>query len=190
MIWKIYYTLPNNKSFCFVSRSCTSSIGLMCLKQFYPERLTGNINDGQGHRLLEYKLDDTLPPGCAIMIRNPIERFKSLLGRMNKTPEQVFSWLYWFYGIGDKPKITNRHDIEYTYGTTAYHFIPVSKFIQPDSNLFTFPNILGMTNYLGIYTDIEKINVSLTLKTEMNEKEIECFNKIYSDDIKLWESLQ
>ena len=192
MRWKIWYSLPNNKNFCFTSRSCTSSIRLMAVKQFYPERIPDHpVIDGQGHRLNDYVVGEDLPDGCAVMVRDPVERFISLLWRMNISPEKAFCWLYWFHGLGDKPEYTDRHDLEYCGGTSWYHLTPVTHLINEKSKLFSFPDVAGMANYLEINTPIEKINFSKTTEKMILTPEQEYkVRTIYNNDISLWESLQ
>lgn len=164
---------------------------MMSLRYFYPERIPDYpIIDGEGHRLNNYMIGEDLPDGCAVMVRNPIERFISLLWRMNISPEKAFCWLYWFHGLGDKPEYTDRHDLEYCAGTSWYHLAPVSHLMNEKSKLFVFPDIMGMANYLGINTPIEKINFSKTAEKIILTPEQEYkVRQIYSDDIVLWKSL-
>ena len=105
-MFKIVYDLPNDKSFAFVSRSGSSSMGLMALKQFYPEKIAeyesdpNNINTGLSHRLLGGRLVSKLPDGCAVMLRNPIERFGSLLNRTGYDIESALELVFWMYNVG------------------------------------------------------------------------------------------
>jgi hypothetical protein len=163
----------------------------MALKQFHPDRVPDHpIIDGQGHRLLDYTLGDTLPAGCAVMVRNPVERFSSVVTRMGISVEKAFVLLYWFHGLGPKPASTNRHDLEYTGGTTWHHLTPVTKFVQPDSQLFLFPDIAGMTEYLGIVAPKEQINICPAEKSELTPEQDAVVREIYADDITLWGSLR
>lgn len=190
MKWKIWYTLPNGKTFNFTSRSCTSSIGLMALKQFHPDRIPDHpLIDGAAHRLNDYAIGESLPAGCAVMVRNPVDRFRSLLGRMGVTAEQALCWLYWFHGLGDQPAATDRVDLEYTAGTTWHHFTPVSQFVNADSKLFKYPDVAGMAAYLGITVPEEHINTADT-KPELTAEQEAKVRAIYAADIALWESLQ
>jgi|APCry1669188879_1035177.scaffolds.fasta_scaffold13527_2 hypothetical protein len=189
MLWKIGYSLPNGKSFCFTSRSCTSSIGLMALKQFHPDRVPDHpLIDGQAHRLNDYVLGTSLPEGCAVMVRDPVERFRSNLGKMGVTADNAFAWLWWHYGLGTPPQATDRMVLEYTAGTTWHHFTPVSMFAQADSKLFRFPDVAGMAAYLGLTGDVENINVCADKPTLTADDEAKV-RSIYAADIALWESL-
>jgi len=191
MKWKIWYNLPNGKSFNFTSRSGTSSIGLMALKQFHPDRVPDNpIVDGQGHRLNDYAVGPVLPPGCAIMVRDPVDRFRSLLGRLGVTADRAFCWLHYFHDRGPQPQATDRHDLEYVCGTTWHHFTPVSVFAQADSQLFRFPDIAGMANYLGVTGSEERINACPVEKPTLTAEQEARVRELYADDIALWHSLQ
>lgn len=191
MKWKIWYTLPNGKNFNFTSRSCTSSLGFMALKQFHPDRVPEHpVIDGQGHRLLNYALGETLPAGCAVMVRHPIERFRSVVARMGISVEKALILLYWFHGLGPKPAFTGRHELEYTHGTTWHHLTPVTQFIQLDSQLFVFPDITGMASYLGIVAPEERINACPADKPELTPEQETIVREIYAADLTLWESLQ
>ena len=189
MNWKIYYQLPNGRSYAFVSRSGTSTLGLMCLRKFHPDRLTQEFVDGKAHRALDYAVAGRLPAGCGVMVRHPVERFQSLLWRVPMSVEQALSLAHWHYGAGPQPANTDRHWLEYTYGVTAYHYAPVSFFAQGDSQLFRFPDLRGMADYLGCDVPLAHINktenpVTLTPEQEARVREI------YAADIALWESLQ
>jgi hypothetical protein len=133
---------------------------------------------------------ENLPDGCAVMVRDPVERFVSLLWRMNISPEKAFCWLYWFHGLGVKPEYTDRHDLEYCGGTSWHHLTPVTHLINEKSKLFLFPDIAGMANYLEINTPIEKINFSKTTEKIILTPEQECkVRTIYNNDIILYDSL-
>jgi hypothetical protein len=190
MKWKIWYTLPNGKSFNFTSRSCTSSLGLMALKQFHPDRVPEHpLVDGVAHRLLDYGIGETLPEGCAIMVRNPIDRFKSVVVRTGISVEKALCMLYWFQGLGPEPSSTDRYDLEYANGTTWHHLTPVTQFVQPDSRVFKFPDISGIAEYLGIVAPVEHINACPGEKPELTAEQESRVREVYAADLTLWESL-
>jgi hypothetical protein len=189
MAYKIYYQLPNGRSYAFVARSGTSTLGLMCLRQFHPDRMTQDFVDGKAHRALDSVVSGRLPAGCGVMVRHPLERFQSLLWRVPLPVEQALSLAHWHYGAGPQPANTDRHWLEYTYGVTAYHYAPVSFFAQPDSQLFRFPDLRGMADYLGCKVPLAHINKTehpVTLTPEQSQQVLE----VYADDLRLWESLQ
>jgi hypothetical protein len=194
-MFKIVYDLPNGKSFAFVSRSGSSSMGLMALKQFFPEKLAqyesdpNNINTGTSHRMLGGRLVNSIPDGCAVMLRNPIERFGSLLNRTGYDFESAIELVYWIYNTGEMP-IRNNRLIEISSLDAAYHFIPYSFIVNENSNLFQFPNLRNMANYLGIDENIpcEQIN-QISKSISFSSDQINKIQKAYAKDIQLWESL-
>jgi hypothetical protein len=193
MNWKIWYNLPNNKSFAFISRSGTSSLGLMSLKTFYPERLQfapANVRCGIAHRLNDYEIGKELPNGCLVMVRNPIERFVSLLNRFSISIDKAICWLYWFYDFGDRPKNTDRADLEFSKLVEVYHLAPLSYFIQDFNKVYPviFPDFQKAANYLGLNYNIEHINIS-EKKINLTLEQESLIRKIYNKDIELWESL-
>jgi hypothetical protein len=191
-MFKIVYDLPNGKSFAFVSRSGSSSMGLMALKQFYPEKLVeyesdpNNINTGTSHRLLGGRLVNTLPDGCAVMLRNPIERFGSLLTRTGYDWESALELVYWIYNTGESPTRNNRL-IERSSLDAAYHFMPYSLMVNENSNLFQFPNLRSMANYLGIDENIpcEQVN-EISQPISFNSDQLNRIQKAYALDIELY----
>jgi hypothetical protein len=194
-MFKIVYDLPNGKSFAFISRSASSSMGLMALKQFYPEKLAeyesdpNNINTGTSHRLLGGRLVNTLPDGCAVMIRNPIERFGSLLNRTGYDWESALELVYWVYNTGESPTRNNRL-IERSSLDAAYHFMPYSLIVNENSNLFQFPNLRSMANYLGIDENIpcEQVN-EISQPISFNSDQLNRIEKTYALDIELYNNI-
>jgi hypothetical protein len=195
-MFKIVYDLPNGKSFAFVSRSGSSSMGLMALKRFYPERLVDYYRDpdhiytGMSHRLLGGRLVSELPNNCAVMVRDPVKRFSSLLNRTGYDFESALELVYWVYNIGDSPTRNNR-PIERSSLDAAYHFMPLSIIIgNNNASLFKFPDLRGMANYLGIDESIDCEHVNKISKPiSFNEPQLEKIKKAYAKDINIYNNL-
>jgi hypothetical protein len=195
-MFKIVYDLPNGKSFAFVSRSGSSSIGLMALRKFYPDKLEeynrdpNNIYTGMSHRLLEDRLVRELPNNCALMVRDPLERFSSLLNRTGYDFESALELVYWVYNTGDPPTRNNRL-VERSLLDAAYHFMPLSIMIGNNHvNLFKFPDLRSMANYLGLdeSIDCEHIN-KISKPISFNEPQLEKIKKAYAKDINIYNNL-
>jgi len=192
-MFKIVYDLPNGKSFAFVSRSGSSSIGLMVLRQFYPDkseeydRDPNNIHTGKSHRLLGGRLVNDLPDNCAVMVRDPIKRFNSLLNRTGYDFESALELVYWVYNIGDAPTRNNR-TIERSLLDATYHFMPLSIIIGDNNvNLFKFPDLRSIARYLGINENIacEHVN-QISRPISFSQTQLEKIQKAYAKDIEIW----
>ena len=193
-MFKIVYDLPNGKSFAFVSRSGSSSLGLMALRHFYPEKLAeyendpNNINTGTSHRMLGGRLVNELPNDCAVMVRNPIERFGSLLNRTGYDLESALELVYWTHGVGDAPAKNNRL-IERSSLDAVYHFMPLNLIIGNNTNinLFKFPDLRGIANYLEIDENINCEHVNeISQQIFFSEPQLEKIQKAYAKDIEIF----
>jgi len=194
MNWKVWYNLPNNKSFAFISRSGTSSLGLMSLKTFHPERLKSapeNVHCGIAHRLNDYEMGKVLPDGCLLMVRNPIERFVSLLDRFNVSFDRAISLMYWFYDLGNKPQKTNRSEIEHYASIEIYHFAPLIYFLKDTKsvNLIPFPDFQKAAYYLDLNYNLEYINIS-EKKIKLSLDQINQLKAIYVKDFQIWNNIK
>ena len=195
-MFKIVYDLPNGKNFAFVSRSGSSSMGLMALKRFYPEKLAdyyrdpSHIHTGMSHRLLGGRLVSELPNNCAVMVRDPVERLGSLLNRTGYDFESALELVYWVYNIGDTP-IKNNRMIERSSLDAAYHFMPLSIIIgSNDVNLFKFPDLSSMANYLGIDESIDSEHVNKISKSiSFDQSQLVKIKKTYAKDIDIYKNL-
>jgi hypothetical protein len=194
MNWKIWYNLPNKKSFAFIGRSGTSSLGLMSLKTFYPDRLKfapENIHCGMAHRLNDHEMGKKLPDGCLVMVRNPIERFISLLNRFNVSVDRAINLMYWFYDLGNKPKKTDRSEIEHYASIEIYHFAPLVYFLKNAKlvNLIPFPDFQKAAEYLDLNYNHEHINIS-EKKIELTSEQKNIIKIIYNEDFKIWKNIK
>lgn len=194
-MYKIFHPLPNGKSFAFVSRSATSSFALMAMRSFYPDmyeeylKNPENKNNGTSHRMIPYHLCRNLPHGSAVMVRNPLERFASLIWRTGISPELALDRLYWFFGLGAEPQNIDRKSVEQVSGDALYHFLPISMIIDKNSKLFIFPNISDMARYCGIQTPIEHINISKE-KISLNQNIIQRIMIAYKNDFNIYYQLK
>jgi len=190
MNWKIWYTLPNGKSFAFVARSMTSSLGLMAARQFYPERLPSpEPTAGNAHRLLDHTIGTTLPSGCVVVVRDPVERFASLLGRWKSLEtNDAIAMVRWGLGKGSDETI-NRDVLEAATLLMMHHFCGAATFAQQDSTLIKFPNISAAATELGLTGEAVHINQSESHRQLTSEQQSKVAT-IYADDLALWQSLQ
>lgn len=174
---KIVYTLPNGRSFAFVARSGSTSLGLMALRQFNrPEARIYDLEPFPSgvvapHRHWGGEIVDALPPATVVVVREPLSRFRSLVARTGIAPDAALAGLYWLCGIGSKPAQTKRDWIDRMSGDALYHFRPVCTIVAADSVLIPFPDIETAAVKLGITVPAVRANASLEVPVLSNEQE-------------------
>ena len=161
---KLFYSFPNQQSFAFVSRTGTSAILLAAVQHF-------GINDG-----LPLLCSDNLPTQCCVVVRNPIERFRSNLWVMRTSAADAIEKLQYLAAYEPNKR------------SWLQHFRPVSTIVQSDSRLFKFfdPEIwtaLKLPPYSELVSNSQH-------HPELTPEQEDKVRKIYADDIALWESLQ
>ena len=154
---KLYYNLPNGKSFAHVSRSCTSTLAAHALKDFYPELhdqwKTENSHAPQWY--LPETWANRLPNECLVMARNPVERLESLIGRNGYTDDVVQFCLE----LARRSAVTNRETSKYLSILRIHHIMPLDYIAENDSHFIKFPNVEEACIYLGLnYDPSIKIN--------------------------------
>ena len=148
---KLYYNLPNGKSFAHVSRSCTSTLAAHALKDFFPhlhdQWKTENNHSPQWY--LPEMWANRLPKDCLVMVRNPIERLESLIAR-NKYPAEVVQFCL---EVACRSAVTNREMSKHLSILRMYHIMPIDFIAENDSHFIKFPNVEEACNYLGLNYD-------------------------------------
>lgn len=184
---KMYYNLPNGKSFAHVSRSCTSTLCAHALKNFWPEKYdefknqTGYIHSPQ--RWMQETWANRLAPHCLVMVRNPIDRLNSLICRNNYSNELVESVLSACHRFTTIPR-----DLAKQINLVNFHHIaPVCWIADNDSQFCLFPDVkkacelLDMQYYPEIHENI--------LKTEHKIMTKDHWVKFLNDSVGLWQFL-
>jgi len=99
--------------------------------------------------------------------------------------------IYWMYSVGDAPDKNNRL-IERSSLDAAYHFMPLHLIIgdNTDVNLFKFPDLRGMANYLEIKDSVvcEHIN-KIPKPISFDQSQLERIQKAYTKDIEIYRQL-
>jgi len=186
---KIYFPLPNGKAFAFVARCGTTSLAAACLQQFYPDlyrswlETPNNMDGGHAHRLLPHKVEPELPPGCLVMIRSPLDRFASLCSRTGTEPRRAIAAAASFFA---NAAAENRNQIEQLSWDWCNHFRPVSTIYQGDSELRPLLGIQSASEFLGC-SRVLCMNTSGA--ADLPEDVIDLHDRVYSNDIALWNSL-
>jgi len=156
---KLFYELPSGKCLAFVARTGSTVVLLAAIQKF--------------SRDLHPTAANELPAGCVVVTREPLQRFCSLLWRMNTNADEALRRM-------KHPVYGERRD-------WFQHFRPFSSVAQPDSVLLRFeddavwkeldlprwPERVGATEEMPMLTAAQEAAVRLA----------------YADDIALWESL-
>lgn len=166
--------LFSGKALALVTRSGSYSLMSLMLP---PDRQPPQ-NNGDGERwhpimaLSAHSLREGFPQvaGIAVMVRDPVQRFRSACARQNKTVEE---------GLG-----LRESDV---------HFWPLKDMglIAADITHFRFPDqINDCAEWLGLPVPVPKENVEPEEKKPVLTVEQEAAVRLaYADDIALWESL-
>lgn len=185
---KMYYKLPNGKSFAHVSRSCTSTLCAHALKNFWPEKYEEFKNqEGYKHspqRFMEETWANRLAPHCLVMVRNPIDRLNSLISRNNYSEEVTEAVLLSTHRYAMiKREIAKQIDI-----VKFHHIAPVCWIADNDSQFCLFPDVKKACEILEMKYDPEIYENKLSSKNnyELNTVWLDCLK----DSIGLWEALK
>lgn len=148
---KLYYRLPNGNSFAHVSRSGTSTLAAHVLKKFYPEKY--ELWMREDNHSPQWYLDEfwanRLPINCLVMVRNPVDRLKSLIAR-NQYKESTIKFALEY---AERYAITSRYNTRNLSIVTMHHLMPVDYIAENDSHFVKFPRIKQACEYLDLTYD-------------------------------------
>lgn len=184
---KMYYNLPNDKSFAHVSRSCTSTLAAHALKNFWPEkyeRFISQKDEGNSpQRFMSETWSNRLPPHCLVMVRNPIDRLNSLISR-NLYSEHIVEAVL---SACDRKMVTTR-EVSKTIDIVKFHHIsPVSWIADNDSAFCLFPDVKKACELLEMQYYPEIHENSLQIKQDNYIKEH--WKSYLNDSFGLWSAL-
>lgn len=184
---KMYYNLPNGKSFAHVSRSCTSTLCAHALKNFWPEKYEEFIKQTEykhsPQRWMIENWSNRLVPHCLVMVRNPIERLNSLICRNHYDHKIVDAVL----SACDRKAQMDRNISKNISLIRFHHIAPISWIADNDSVFCLFPNvkkaceILEMQYYPEIHENI--------LKNERQNHVDDHWETLLKDSIGIYEAL-
>lgn len=168
MIGAFFYS-PNGKAFAIFGRSGSYSITLAAATN--KQKPEAWPNDKQWHPIYSLKskpLDQCdISKGLAVMVRDPIERFRSACGYKNISPNEAF------------PDIMD----------PAFRSLEQAGLIRNDITYFLFPNGLNeCANWLGLPTPISHENQAIQ-KPDLTLEQVDKINIWYEKDIDLYNKL-
>ncbi len=173
-----YFTTPSGVNVSGIGKNGSTAIGKAILEQFYPEKkpvmLGADSSNSPGWQAYAPKVET--PDSAMIIIRDPVERFRSALAQMRLT-----------YSVD-----MVLDEIE-SGGVLAdnYHFKSASKYIVKNSLLYKFPeHIDTIASDLGL-SDIPLVNDASNnpSKPDLTPDQLTRVQAIYADDIALYESI-
>ena len=151
-------TSPNGNSIILIPRSGSHSIATAMLQSFYPDiEITQSY-----HPAKLYPLSNPNNSICVI-VRNPIERFRSMVAQTNSTVEEQL----------ENPR----------YGCEFCH-------ITNYTTTFLFETQLQQcADWLGITVPLPHLDSTIN-KPILTPQQEDKVREIYAADLKLWQSLQ
>ncbi len=167
----VLYQAPNNNKLAMVTRSGSHSIAHCLLRDFYPDKFIEYQQDTSGRHPTTFLSVTTLDQeyNVGVMVRNPIERLRSLCSKKNLSVSMLIDSL-------------QNGSYETLYGMNLINNRCVH---------FKFENgFQSILDFLGIYGNIEHISPSNPEnKPELSGAELEIIRGLLKEDIELWESL-
>lgn len=163
----MYINLPNNKTFAWAPRSGSTAILRALTTTFFPEQLaipvsTPNGVDPDPHCLCPSASSPTDGNELVILLRDPVERFRSACARTNKTPEEGLASL-----------------------SSNAHFTPYSEWFYRLPSTFTAfsfeTEFDACTTYLGVGV-IPQENEGQN-KPTLNSEQLTAVQEAYASDI-------
>lgn len=154
--------VPNGNGLLLIPRSGSHSICVAALNCFWPEVIYSNDQHPACYLPID-EIYDGNNINIAIIVRNPIERFRSM--------------------VAHRPNLT----LEQHLNNPVYPPLPKGNFIQ----YFRFEDQLQeCAHWLGITTILPTIDQSKDIyKPILTNKQENIIRNIYKDDILLWENL-
>ena len=177
---KMYYRLPNGKSFAHVSRSCTGTLCLLSLQTFYPDI----YNHDLPQKYLKEHWDRKLPENCLVMVRDPIERLRSYQAR------KQHSWdcVYQIIKAQKKTGVIDRDCSENMSMRRYHHLAPLTNIAEHDSHFVLYPNVKEACEYLGLNYS-KKVHFRQTRVNTTNITIPDEIIDLLQDDIGVYRSL-
>lgn len=150
---------PNGRSLLLIPRSASNCFCNSAISSFWPKLQINKECHPAASLPIQENFDNTQHNVC-IIVRNPVERFKSIISHHNLNIKQQLS-------------------------DPLYKQLPKGNFAK----YFRFEDQLQeCADWLGITSKLEKVNSS-KLKPNLTKQEQEIVEQIYHDDIILWRSL-
>jgi hypothetical protein len=156
---------PNGNAVVLTPRSGSHSLAVAALASFWPDAAINSEYHPATAFPLEHQFSWTgIEPNAALVVRNPVERFRSMCAH--------------------KPERTIQEHLD----APVYGPLPTGDFLR----YFRFEDQLqDCADWLGITVPLEQIDpTEPTAKPDLTPEQEARVREIYAADIALWESLQ
>ena len=169
----------NSEGLALVPRSGSHTLFSLILKHCNPNDRQESWEPHQGkrwHPVMNLQqgmcdLSGENVPGevtLAVVVRNPIERFRSACARLQKTPAEVIAG--------------SLHDV-HTWTIESMGLLG-----HPQAKYFLFSELEECARFLGLPTPLQKLNEEV-LKPELTNEDLEFLTQYYEKDIEFYNSL-
>ena len=187
------YIVAGDKLLAFNAKCCTSSFIREIVRTYYPdiEQLIStaaypegkSADNTQHHNFVTYRVNPDRP--VVLLVRDPVERFRSAMAQHNLTAEDVD-------GVLDELRDETTNYVQRLRGpklAANVHFLPQDRFAG-DVSYFRAPDqIAEAAAALGIAVPGVINESEAGSKPDLTAEQIDRVRSWYADDVALWESL-
>lgn len=168
----------DNKGLALVTRSGSHCLFKVILETHHPLPVVFQSETDRWHPIRSIPVTNTIDIAqtpipeqlvFAVIVRNPIERFRSACARLDKTPAEV---------------IGGSLDDVHTWTLESMGLIN-----HPQARYFLFTELEQCAQFLGLPTPLEQVNEE-PVKPDLSQEELEFVTQHYAKDIELYNSLQ
>jgi hypothetical protein len=168
----------DNKGLALVTRSGSHCLFKVILETHHPSSIVFQNETDRWHPIRSIPTTNTIDIAqtpvpeqltFAVIVRDPIERFRSACARLGKTPSEV---------------IAGSLDNVHTWTLESMGLIN-----HPQARYFLFPELEKCAIFLELPTPLEQVNEE-PVKPDLTEEELQFATQHYAKDIEFYNSLQ
>jgi hypothetical protein len=170
--------IRDDKGLVVVTRSGSHCLFKMILDMYYPSSLVFQNEIDRWHPIRSIPVTDTIDIAqtpipeqlvFAVIVRDPIERFRSACARLEKTPSEVIA--------------ENLDDVH------VWTLESMGLINHPQAKYFLFSELEKCALFLGLPTPLEQVNEE-PIKPDLSQEDLQFITQYYAKDIELYNSLQ
>lgn len=167
----------DDKGLALVTRSGSHCLFKVILETHHPSPIVFQSETERWHPIRSIPVTNTIDIAqtpipeqltFAVIVRDPIERFRSACARLGQTPAEVIAG-----------SLGNVH----TWTLESMGLIN-----HPQARYFLFPELEQCTRFLGLPTPLQKLNEE-PVKPDLSEEDLQFVTEYYASDIELYNNL-